>query len=134
MSKPVSKPSSARRPDKSTPRDGHALNLTAEQTRRLQEVGAKMAERSKDLIEHPERHEWFDGQMVLDTYRENNYKSVGMLVFRRKQAGLTQAELGKRLGVPQSQISRIEKDPDRTSLGMLKRIAAVLGVPVRELV
>lgn len=117
------------------PRSKSTGKLSAEEARwlRVQEVATKAAPEAARVLADPST-EWFDGQMVLDTYRENNYKSVGMLVFRRKQAGLTQAELGKRLGVPQSQISRIEKDPDRTSLGMLKRIAAVLGVPVRELV
>src|SRR2546423_281315 len=34
----------------------------------------------------------------------------------RKARGLTQRELGDRLNIPQSQISRIERNPDRTTL------------------
>ena len=52
----------------------------------------------------------------------------------RKAAGLTQKELGKRLGIPQSQISRIERNPDHTTVRTLKRIARALGVNVRALV
>jgi UDP-N-acetylglucosamine 1-carboxyvinyltransferase len=52
----------------------------------------------------------------------------------RKAQGLTQKELGERLGVPQSQISRIERKPDHSTLRMLKRVAKALGVDVRALV
>jgi DNA-binding XRE family transcriptional regulator len=51
----------------------------------------------------------------------------------RKKAGLTQKQLADRMGVPQSQISRIEKNPDRTTLRTMKRIAAALGVEVGTL-
>jgi len=51
----------------------------------------------------------------------------------RKAAGLTQAQLGKKLGLPQSQISRIERNPDRTTVRTLKRIARALKVDVRAL-
>lgn len=46
----------------------------------------------------------------------------------RKRAGLTQKQLAERLGVPQSQISRIERNPDRTTVRTMKRIAAALNV------
>ena len=52
----------------------------------------------------------------------------------RKTKGLTQKQLGERLGLPQSQISRIERNPDRAMLRTLKRIARVLGVDVRALI
>ncbi|HKQ47016.1 MAG TPA: helix-turn-helix transcriptional regulator [Phycisphaerae bacterium] len=52
----------------------------------------------------------------------------------RKAAGLTQAELAARLKLPQSQISRIERNPDRTTIRTLKRIAKSLGVDVSALV
>jgi len=51
----------------------------------------------------------------------------------RKAAGLTQKQLAARLKVPQSQISRIERNPDRTTVRTLKRIAKALGVDVRAL-
>ncbi len=51
----------------------------------------------------------------------------------RKAKGVTQKQLGERLGLPQSQISRIERNPDRTTVRTLKRIAKALGVDVRAL-
>jgi len=52
----------------------------------------------------------------------------------RKAAGLTQAELADRLKLPQSHISRIERNPDRTTIRTLKKIAKALGVDVSALV
>jgi len=52
----------------------------------------------------------------------------------RKARGLTQAQLGQKLSLPQSQISRLERNPDRTTVRTLKRVARALGVDVRALV
>lgn len=52
----------------------------------------------------------------------------------RKKAGLTQKELAGRLNIPQSQIARIEKHPDRTTVRTLKRVARALNVDIRMLV
>ena len=52
----------------------------------------------------------------------------------RKARHLTQKQLADRLSVPQSQISRIERNPDRTTVRTLKRIARALGVDVSALV
>ena len=52
----------------------------------------------------------------------------------RKAAGLTQKQLGEKLEIPQSQISRIECNPDHTTVRTLKRIARALGVNVSALV
>ncbi|HNQ23408.1 MAG TPA: helix-turn-helix transcriptional regulator [Phycisphaerae bacterium] len=51
----------------------------------------------------------------------------------RKAAGLTQAQLGRKLGIPQSQVSRIERRPDHTTVKTIKRIAKALKVDVRAL-
>ena len=51
----------------------------------------------------------------------------------RQQAGLTQKQLAERVGVPQSQISRIEKHPDHTTLRTMKRIATALGLDLAAL-
>lgn len=56
------------------------------------------------------------------------------LVTARKAKGITQQELANRLGIAQTQISRIEKNPDRTTLRTLKRIAKALRVDVRDLI
>lgn len=52
----------------------------------------------------------------------------------RKAAGLTQKQLGERLKLPQSQISRIERNPDHTTVRTLKRIAKALRVDISALV
>ncbi len=52
----------------------------------------------------------------------------------RKSAGLTQQQLAKKLNIPQSQISRIERNPDHTTIRTLKRVAKALKVDVRALV
>ena len=52
------------------------------------------------------------------------------IVEARKNAGLTQKQLGQKLGLPQSQISRIERRPDRTTVRTLRRLARALKVDV----
>jgi len=52
----------------------------------------------------------------------------------RKAKRMTQKALGEKLHLPQSRISRIERNPDRTSLKTLRRIARALGVDVRALI
>ena len=51
----------------------------------------------------------------------------------RKQAGLTQKQLAAKLRVPQSQISRIEKNPERSTVKTMKRIAKALGLDIAAL-
>ena len=51
----------------------------------------------------------------------------------RKRAGLTQKQLADKMGMPQSQISRIEKHPDRTTLRTMKRVAAALEIDISAL-
>jgi DNA-binding XRE family transcriptional regulator len=66
------------------------------------------------------RTKWHDANQVLPEI------IIAGLAATRKQLGLTQAELGKRLGLPQSRISKIESNPDAITLRLLKRIAAAL--------
>ncbi len=51
----------------------------------------------------------------------------------RRAKGWSQAELAKRAGMPQSQISRIERNSN-TTVRSLKRIASALGVSVSSLI
>ena len=48
----------------------------------------------------------------------------------RLAKGWSQAELGRRLGVGQSRVARIEHDPTAISVEQLWRVLAVLGVQV----
>lgn len=52
----------------------------------------------------------------------------------RKNKGWTQVQLARKLGVPQSQVSRIERRPDHTTMRTLKRVARALGVDLRGIV
>lgn len=56
------------------------------------------------------------------------------IVAARKAAGLTQKQLGEKLKLPQSQISRIERNPDHTTVKTLRKIAKALNVDVSALV
>lgn len=50
-----------------------------------------------------------------------------------KERGVSQNALASRLGVSPAVISRILRNPDRSKLDTLRRIAEALNVPVREL-
>ena len=50
----------------------------------------------------------------------------------RKQLTVTQDELALVLGVNQSVVSRVEADPDKASLGTLRRIAAAIVEAARR--
>ena len=52
----------------------------------------------------------------------------------RKALKLTQKDLSRKLGVAQSEISRIENNPDNTTVKTLKRLAEALEVDVRALI
>ncbi len=52
----------------------------------------------------------------------------------REKAGLTQEELGKKIGVTGVAIMRYEKDKRQPRLAQLQAIASALGVPVQELI
>jgi DNA-binding XRE family transcriptional regulator len=51
----------------------------------------------------------------------------------RENAGLTQDDLGRRVGVNQNCISQIERGVRRGSVTTMKKIADVLGVTVTDL-
>ena len=80
-----------------------------------------------DRLEDP-KTEWID----FDDYKLQ--LAGGKIAAARKASNLTQIQLAKKLGVPQSQISRIERNPDQTTVRTLKRIAKAIGVDVKMLV
>ena len=49
----------------------------------------------------------------------------------RKRGGLTQAELGRRAGVPQSTIARIESGARTPSTDMVERLVRAAGFEIR---
>lgn len=52
----------------------------------------------------------------------------------RKKAGVTQEELGKKIGVSGSSMAQWENDLRNPKLDTLQRIASALGVPVQDLI
>ena len=48
----------------------------------------------------------------------------------RKTRGLTQAALGRLIGLDQTRIAKIERDPRRVSVGLLLQLLAALRVKV----
>ena len=51
----------------------------------------------------------------------------------RREAGVTQAEMAKRLGLSQSTIARAEKGNQNLTLKMIDELCAALGCDVTEL-
>lgn len=91
-------------------------------------VKASMVERAIATLADDDKVEWIDADDLA-------LELAGMeIAAARKAAGLTQKQLGAKLGLPQSQISRIERNPDHTTVRTLKRIARALGVDVTALV
>jgi HTH-type transcriptional regulator/antitoxin HipB len=48
----------------------------------------------------------------------------------RKARGLTQAQLGERMGLDQTRIAKIERDPSLVSLAQILQICAALGANI----
>jgi DNA-binding XRE family transcriptional regulator len=86
---------------------------------------------------------YFEGkpEMIAGLEEAEATAAIARQIFgMREEAGLTQRELAKRVGTTASVICRLEDDDyEGHSLGMLRRIAAVLGkrveiriVPVKK--
>jgi DNA-binding XRE family transcriptional regulator len=86
-------------------------------------------------------HESYSVAVALDpdaefaSMEEMRLRTAGAdLAKARKAKGWTQARLARKTGVPQSQISRIERNPDRTTIRTMRKLAKALGVDVRQLI
>lgn len=63
------------------------------------------------------------------------HMTTGQLIkAARRKAGMTQEELGKKIGVSGSSMAQWENDLRNPKLDTLQRIASALGVPVQELI
>lgn len=72
-------------------------------------------------------------QLLKDTQTNQAYKKLGpefeliqLIIEKRLEQGLTQAELAKKLNTKQSAISRLESGDYNPSLAFLGRLAQVL--------
>lgn len=66
--------------------------------------------------------------------KDDGDMKANAIVQAREYVGLTQTQLGERLGVPQSTVCRWERRPAMLRLKDLYRIAAALGVAPERLV
>ena len=59
---------------------------------------------------------------------DDNPTTGQLIKAARKKAGMTQAELASKLGVPYQSVSQWERDTRNPKYGTIKRIAAALGI------
>ena len=78
----------------------------------------------KKLLENPAIREAIENNRL-------EYEVARALIEARIKRGLTQKELARRLKTKQSVISRVENARTTPSLSFLKRLAAILGTPLR---
>lgn len=64
--------------------------------------------------------EWVDGEEVFEKILRDGIEHA------RRVSGMSQGELGKKVGLSQPQVSRIESRPEQATLAVLRRIADVL--------
>jgi DNA-binding XRE family transcriptional regulator len=87
-----------------------------------------MAWTLKDFTKHVESQSSRQGKAAkaeLDAYRAY-FRVARQLAERRLELGLTQGELAKRSGVPQSEISRIETGNGNPTVRTLAALAKIL--------
>lgn len=61
---------------------------------------------------------------------EPEYEIISAIIKARKELGLTQLELAKRMGTDQSRISKMERGTLNPSLDFIKRLADAMGKKV----
>lgn len=66
-------------------------------------------------------------------YQTALYKAAMRAAKIRKAKGLTQSELADLVGVEQPTISRFERGSDNVTLGLVRKIADALDVPLADL-
>lgn len=59
---------------------------------------------------------------------------AGRLKWLADQLGLTQKEIARRIGVSPVVVNRVFKDPDRSTVATLRRIAAAMGLRLSTLI
>lgn len=72
--------------------------------------------------------------MSKDDFRRRKERLQQILYQLRREAGLSQIELAKRLGKPQSYVSKYELGERRLDLLELSQICEAVGISLEELV
>lgn len=108
---------------------GDHITITAEEYRRLKRIEAEhnALERAEAKLADPNT-KWVSGQDAAARFAGSRLKRA------RTERGMSQAALAQHIGVDQSTISRLESEPDRSTLAQLRAIAKVLGVDVSDLI
>jgi DNA-binding XRE family transcriptional regulator len=88
---------------------------------------ASMAVESIRILEDP-KTKWYSTSDVALKLAGNRIAKA------RKAAGMTQKALAEKVGITQSEVSRIENNPDATTVKTLRRVARALKVDVRSLI
>ena len=92
----------------------------------IQLLAAEMAERGIEKLDNP-NYEWIPFEDVLTEF------AAPKIAAAREKKGLTQKQLGAKLGMPQSQVSRMEKNPASVTYRTLQRVAKALGVKINDM-
>lgn len=90
-------------------------------------VVRQAAQHAANILDNATDADWVDADKALAAMAKSRIAQA------RTKRGWTQRELGRRLGMPQSQVSRLEKNPDSSTLRQIKRVAEVLGVDAADL-
>jgi ribosome-binding protein aMBF1 (putative translation factor) len=79
------------------------------------------------------RKELLRNKRIKKTYDElgPEFELIQMIIEKRTNRGLTQAQLAKKVGTKQSAISRLEGGASNPSLVFLLKLAKALGVELR---
>ena len=87
-------------------------------------AGVPWSQMRKQLLEDPE---------CAAAYEEMapEYEIARQLIKARLERGMTQEELAAKVGTRQSNISRIERGQQNTSIGLLNKVAKGLGKKLR---
>jgi DNA-binding XRE family transcriptional regulator len=86
-----------------------------------------LAEESVRILDDPNTERISSGEAALRL-------AGNRIATARRKAKLTQKQLAEQIGVTQSEISRIENNPENSTIRTLKRIAKALKVDVRSLI
>lgn len=108
---------------------GDHITITAEEYRRLKRLEAehKALERAGTKLNNPDT-KWVGAEDAAARFAGSRLKRA------RAERGLSQAQLAQEVGVDQSTISRIESDPDRSTLAQLRAVAQALGIDISDLI
>lgn len=102
---------------------------------RFSERGISATERSARIRNNPLRAAAIvKGRQRLAKVAEQLNPGLRTISTLRLAAGLSQSQLAEKMDMKQPNIARLEKKPGDPSLSTLQKLAAVLGVDIREVI